>query len=57
MRARIYQWCRSSMWYGQIYDEKNKCWKDVTPPCNTKWGAKREIKKWREMNLPKEFEI
>lgn len=56
MRARILP-CKSGLYYGQVYDEKYKYWKDVTPLCFTKWGAKRELKKWRKKICPKEFEI
>ena len=57
MRARIFQPCKNGLYYGQVYDEKNKYWKDVTPLCITEWGAKRELKKWRKQNCPKELEI
>ena len=57
MRARIFQPCKNGLYYGQVYNEKYKYWEDVTPLCFTEWGAKRELKKWRKENCPKEFEI
>ena len=57
MRARILQPCKNGLYYGQVYDEKYKYWKGVTPLCFTEWGAKRELEKWRKQNCPKEFEI
>ena len=57
MRARIYQPYRNGLYWGQVYDEKYKYWKDVTTSCFTEWGAKRELEKWRKENCPKEFEF
>jgi len=57
MRARIYQPCKNGLYWGQVYDEKLKIWKNVTLSCFTEWGAKRELEKWRKKNYPKEFEI
>ena len=57
MRARIFQPYKNGLHYGQVYNEKHKCWEDVTPLCFKEWGAKRELKKWKKKNYPKEFEI
>lgn len=57
MRARIYQPCKYGMYCGQIFDENYKKWKTVTPLCLTKWGAKRELIKWKNMNYPEEIRI
>ena len=51
MRARILQPCKNGLYYGQVYDEKNKYWKDVTSLCITEWGAKRELKKMEKAKL------
>lgn len=56
IRARIYHPCKNGLYWGQVYDEKYKGWKDVTLSCFTEWGAKKQLEKWRESNKPKEFE-
>lgn len=43
MKIRI---IRNSFYYGQRYDEKNKCWRDITHSRPTKRGVKKTIKKW-----------
>lgn len=57
MRARIHKNTPSGLHWGQVYDEKEKRWKDVTMGCITEWGAKRELEKWRKVHCPKEFKI
>lgn len=57
MKARIYQPCKYGMYYGQIFDEKHKYWKTVTQMCFTKYGAKRELIRWKNLNYPEEIEI
>lgn len=57
MKARIYQSCPSGLYWGQVYDEKYKCWKNVTLSCFTEWGARKELKKWKKLNCPQEFEL
>ena len=57
MRARINQPCKNGLYWGQVYDEKRKRWKDVTLSCFTRWGAKRELEKWKRQNCPEEFEL
>lgn len=32
-------------------------WHKVTGDCFTEYGAKRELKKWKQKNMPDEFEI
>lgn len=53
MKARItineYGW-----YYGEVY--LNSLWMKVTDACFTKWGAKRALKKWKELR-DSEFEI
>ena len=61
MKARIVKKYR--MYYGEVYGEwtgllgKSVGWREVTSPCLTKWGAKLELKRWKEKNCPTEFEI
>ena len=43
MKARIYQPSKYGMYYGQIFDDKHKRWKTVTPLYLTKRGVKREL--------------
>ena len=57
MRARIYQPCSGGLYWGQIYNEEYKYWKNVTPSCFTKWGVKKELEKWKRKHCPEEFEI
>lgn len=57
MKARIHKNTPSGLHWGQIYDEEDKRWKDVTMGCITEWGARRELEKWRKVHCPKEFEI
>ena len=57
MKARIRQTTSCGMYWGQIFDEKEKRWKDVTSACFTEFGAKLELKQWKRKNCPIEFEI
>lgn len=57
MKARIYQPSKYGMYYRQIFDDKYKRWKTVTPLCLTKWGVKRELANWKRQNYPEEMEI
>ena len=57
MKVRIYQPHKNGLCWGQIYDEQLKFWKTVTISCFTKWGAKRELEKWKKQNHSQEFEI
>lgn len=57
MRARIHQECSNGLYWGQIFNEKYKCWEDVTLSCFTEHGARKALEKWRKENRPQEFEI
>ena len=46
-----------STWSNSLLGEKWKGWRKVTHSCITKFGAKRELQKWKEQNFPEEFEI
>lgn len=64
MKARI---IRDSTGYyiGEVYGTwtnvwtkvKWTGWKSVTDSCITKFGAKLELKRWKQENDPDEFEI
>ena len=63
MKARIVK--PQSMYYGEVYGEwenifgtKWTGWHIVTSACLTKWGAKRELEKYKERNsVIEEFEL
>lgn len=55
MRARIRR-DYADYYIGEVYN-KNIGWVQVTSRCFTKWGANRELKKWKEGYSPKEFEL
>ena len=44
-------------WENWLLDTKWTGWDKVTSRCITKWGAKRELKKWKRQNCPEEFEL
>lgn len=44
-------------WTNWILGTKRTGWNSVTKRCMTKWGANRELEKWKEKNCPEEFEI
>lgn len=64
MRARIKE-TETGMYYGEVYGTFENAllntgytgWTKVTPGCLTKWGAERELKKWKDKNAPEEFEL
>lgn len=45
MRARIHQECSNGLYWGQIFNEKYKCWEDVTLSCFTEHGARKALEK------------
>lgn len=57
MKARIKQDFSGGLHWGQVYNKKSKSWETVTSGCLTKWGAMRELEKWKKVNSPDEFEI
>ena len=64
MKARIRQ-DAAGYYIGEIYGTWDNWllgtsrtgWKKVTDVCNTKWGAKRELEKWKDKHCPEEFEM
>lgn len=58
MKARIYHPCKHGLYWGQLYNEKRKCWDSVTLSCFTRGGAKRALKRYVKKELEfEEFEI
>ena len=61
MKCRIVK--PQCMYYGEVYGNWNsgECWKRVTQPCLTKWGAKRELKAYKKRleaeDFVEEFEL
>lgn len=64
MKVRIKR-SAAGMYYGEVYGTFENSvlntgytgWTTVTPGCLTKWGAERELQKWKDQNAPDEFEI
>lgn len=68
MKTRIVKSSGGAFWVGQIYITSDiyllgqylgerTGWETVTGICYTKWGAKRELKKWKKEHCGEEFEI
>lgn len=66
MRARIRK--DGLFWVGEVYGTWDRYiymryvgewtgWNRVTSKCDTKWGARRELEKWKDKNCPDEFEL
>ena len=64
MKARIIQ-NDCGYYVGEVYGDWSNSflqtkwtgWNKVTNSCITKFGAKRELEKWKRNNYPEEFEI